>query len=243
MRATPSLPADRHDPAAPTQATEPHARASVCCSTNVEASEGIAINVQLYLLRHAIHADFGLRLTGRTTGVPLTPEGERQAAALARSLASEILTEIHTSPRERARSTAEAVAQASGAPVRVVDALDEIDFGEWTGAGFAALDGQPAWDTWNTCRSSARIPGGETMDEAADRIARHVNGLVAARTGGRIALVTHCDMIRAFVARVLGLSLDNILRFEIGPASVSRLEAGPWGARLLSLNETFGTTA
>ena len=40
------------------------------------------------------------------------------------------------------------------------------------------------------------------------------------------------------IARTLGLSLDNLLRFEIGPASLSRLEAGAWGARVLSLNET-----
>ena len=50
-------------------------------------------------------------------------------------------------------------------------------------------------------------------------------------------------MIRALVARVLGLSLDNLLRFEIAPASLSRIEAGTWGARVLSLNETNGMTA
>ncbi|TNC48479.1 histidine phosphatase family protein [Rubellimicrobium rubrum] len=222
---------------------EPHGLASVCTPTNVEASGGTAINVQLYLLRHATHADFGRRLTGRAPGVPLTPEGERQAAVLGRRLAPEALTEIQTSPRERARATAEAVARASGASVTVVDALDEIDFGDWTGAEFAALNGQPLWDDWNTRRALVRIPSGESMDEAAGRIARHVDALAASGTGGRIALVTHCDMIRALVARVLGLSFDNILRFEIGPASVSRLEAGPWGARVLSLNETTGMTA
>ncbi|MFC5565534.1 histidine phosphatase family protein [Rubellimicrobium aerolatum] len=192
-------------------------------------------------MRHAAHADFGRRLTGRAPGVPLTPEGERQAEALGRRLAPEGLDAIQTSPRERARATAEAVARHSGAPVTVVEALDEVDFGDWTGTAFADLDG-PAWDDWNARRATARVPGGESMGEAADRIARHVDGL-AARGGQRIALVSHCDMIRALVARVLGLSLDNLLRFEIGPASVSRLEAGPWGARVLSLNETFGTTA
>ena len=50
-------------------------------------------------------------------------------------------------------------------------------------------------------------------------------------------------MIRALVARVLGLSLDNLLRFEIGPASLSLLEVGTWGARVLSLNETTDMAA
>ena len=135
------------------------------------------------------------------------------------------------------------MASATGAPVTVSDALDEIDFGDWTGAEFAALDGQPQWDAWNASRSTARVPGGESMDEAADRIAAHVETLASTRAGERIALVTHCDMIRALVARTLGLSLDNLLRFEIGPASLSRLEAGVWGARVLSLNETHGLNA
>jgi probable phosphoglycerate mutase len=205
--------------------------------------EGAPIDVLLYLVRHATHADLGRRLTGRAPGVPLSPQGEEQAEALARRMAPEGLTGIQTSPRERARATAEALAAASGAPLAVEEALDEIDFGDWTGAGFAELDGQPLWDDWNRRRATARVPGGESMSEAADRIARHVEALSRARGGERIALVTHCDMIRAMVARVLGLSLDNLLRFDIGPASVSRIQAGPWGARLLSLNETVGMDA
>ncbi|WP_246045309.1 histidine phosphatase family protein [Rubellimicrobium roseum] len=193
-------------------------------------------------MRHATHADFGHRLTGRAAGVPLTPEGERQAAALGRHLSGEGLTAIHTSSRERARATAEAIAQATGAPLAVVEALDEIDFGDWTGTEFATLSGQPAWDDWNNRRASARIPRGESMAEAAARIEIHVASL-SMRSSERIALVTHCDMIRALVARVLGLSLDHLLRFEIGPASISRLEAGRWGARVLSLNESIGMTA
>ena len=174
--------------------------------------------MQLYLLRHAAHADVGRRLTGRAPGAPLTPEGARQAAALGRRLAPARLTEVQTSPRERARATAEAVAQASGAPLTVTDALDEIDFGDWTGADFAALDGQPLWDAWNNARATARPPGGESMAEAAARIGAHVEALAGTRSGERIALVTHCDMIRTLVARVLGLPLDNLLRFEIAPA-------------------------
>lgn len=168
--------------------------------------------------------------------MPLSPEGERQAAALARRLAHAGLSEVQTSPRERARQTAAAIAEATGAPVHVVDALDEIDFGDWTGAAFADLRG-PDWDAWNTRRATARTPGGESMGEAADRIGRHLELLAGTRGGERIALVSHADMIRGLAARVLGLSLDNLLRFEIAPASLSRIEAGPWGARVLSLNE------
>jgi probable phosphoglycerate mutase len=52
-------------------------------------------------------------------------------------------------------------------------------------------------------------------------------------------MVTHCDIIRAVVARVLGLSLDHFGRFDIDPASCTRLAVGDWGAKVLSLNETY----
>jgi ribonuclease H / adenosylcobalamin/alpha-ribazole phosphatase len=189
------------------------------------------------LVRHALHADYGRRLTGRAAGVCLSAEGRHQAAALARRLSAEGLVEVQTSPRERAAETAAAIARASGARLRTVEALDEIDFGDWTGCAFEALDRQPLWERWNTARLTCRPPGGESITEAATRIAEHVAGLGAERPGERIALVTHADMIRALVATCLGLSLDNLLRFEVGLASVTRIDAGTWGTRLLSLNE------
>ena len=157
-------------------------------------------------------------------------------------MAPEGLTGIQTSPRERARATTEALAAASGAHLAVEEALDEIDFGDWTGISFEELGG-PDWDDWNTRRTMARCPNGEGMAEAADRIVRHMEHLVETRGGERVALVTHADMIRGLVARVLGLSLDNLLRFEIGPASISQIEAGAGWARVLSLNETARAAA
>jgi hypothetical protein len=35
----------------------------------------------------------------------------------------------------------------------------------------------------------------------------------------------------------LGLSLDNLLRFDVDPASVSRITIGNWGTRVMSINE------
>lgn len=49
--------------------------------------------------------------------------------------------------------------------------------------------------------------------------------------------VSHCDIIRGLIAYYLGLPLDNLLRFDIDPASVSRLVVGSWGARVMSMNE------
>ena len=197
-----------------------------------------AVSTTLYLVRHAAHGDVGRRLTGRTCGVQLTEAGQRQASALAGRLSREGLELIQTSPRARTRATAEAIARSTGAPVELAPALDEIDFGDWTGLSFDELEPDPLWRNWNEARGRARPPNGESMVDAADRATAHVAEIARTRPGKRIAIVSHCDILRGVVARYLGLPLDNLLRFEIAPASVSRIEVGDWGGYVLSLNET-----
>ncbi len=75
------------------------------------------------------------------------------------------------------------------------------------------------------------------MVAAQERAVAHLYETAARFPGGTVAMVTHCDIIRAIAAAVLGLSLDQILNFDIDPARISRIAAGDWGARVLSLNE------
>ena len=192
----------------------------------------------ILLVRHAAHDHLGRILSGRMPGVPLSGAGRAQAAALGARLSAEPLRAIQSSPVQRARETADAIAAAAGGcNVTQADALDEIDFGGWTGATFAALEEDAAWRHWNAARSQACPPGGETMAQAGARLMRHAAALAARHDGAMIALVSHCDVIRAAVAGWLGLSLDHALRFDIDPASVSRIAMGEWGARVMTLNE------
>lgn len=189
----------------------------------------------LFLVRHGAHADLGRVLTGRGGGVPLTAEGRRQAAAVADRLAREDIRLVQTSPRERAVETARIVATRLGVPLETVDALDEVDFGEWTGRGFDGLAGDPAWAAWNDRRGSACPPDGEPMAAAVERAAEHVGSLTAA--GGGVVCVSHCDIIRGLIADAIGLPLDHLLRFDVDTASLSMLVVGDWGRRVVSINE------
>lgn len=197
----------------------------------------MVLTATFLLIRHAAHVHLDRRLSGRMPGVALSDEGQAQARALGRGLRGERIDRIVCSPLERTRDTASAIAEACGlvAP-EPVEALIEIDMGEWTGAAFGTLAG-PEWDAWNRARGTARIPGGETMAEAQGRITGYMRAVAAAQDGAVVALVTHSDMIRAAVADTIGLPLDHLLRFDVAPASVSRLVIGNWGGRLISLNE------
>lgn len=182
--------------------------------------------VRLLLIRHAAHSDVGCKLTGRGEERGLTAAGRSQASALAELLSHQNVAAVYSSPRLRTRQTAEAIAANRGLPVRIEDALDEIDFGEWTGMSFADLSGDPAWDQWNTARATARCPGGESMAEAVDRAGALLDDLQRRHDGEQVVLVTHCDIIRGLLCRIEGRSLDDILSFDAEPASVTRVEFG-----------------
>jgi broad specificity phosphatase PhoE len=195
------------------------------------------VTATILLIRHAAHVELGRTLTGRRRDIALSPEGLEQAEIVADLLGVEPLAAVYSSPRERAYYTARSIAEQHELKVEIADGLDEVDFGEWTGVSFDRLEGDPAWDQWNSARSIARPPCGESMEEACRRAVAQIEEIAGRHPDQMIAAVSHCDIIRGLIAYYLGLPLDNLLRFDIDPASVSRLVIGGWGARVVTMNE------
>lgn len=196
------------------------------------------MTVTFLLLRHAAHDNVGSFLAGRMPGVVLGEAGRAQADRLARRLRLERIDAVFASPRERAQQTAQAVAEACALPMDTAAELDEIDFGRWSGRGFEALQQDPLWQRWNAVRSLVRTPGGETMLDVQRRVLALMERLARQQDGRWLALVSHADVIKAAVLHHLGMAVDAWPRFDIAPASITRLAVGDWGAKLLGLNET-----
>ena len=191
-----------------------------------------------FLLRHAAHDNVGGYLAGRTPGVVLGTSGLAQAERLGRRMRRERFSAIYASPRERTQQTAQAVARACGiAEVRTEAALDEIDFGTWSGRDFPDLNADWEWRRWNSVRSIAKTPSGETVLDVQHRVIGLMARLAAEDSDGSLALVTHADVIKIAVAYYLGLGLDSWNRFDVEPASITTIHVEPWNARLLGLNE------
>ena len=189
------------------------------------------------LVRHAAHDNVGGFLAGRKPGVHLGTAGRGQAARLGERLARETLDGLYASPRERTQETAQAIAAGRDLAIGTEPDLDEIDFGHWSGRDFPDLNTDPLWRQWNTVRSVARTPGGETMLDVQTRVLGLMERLGRAYAERSVALVTHADVIKAAVSYHLGLPIDAWSRFEVSPASLTTLVVGDWGAKLLGLNE------
>src|SRR3712207_6782721 len=142
------------------------------------------------LLRHGAHEDVGRRLTGRAPDGGLTQRGRQQVEAAAAQLERSPPTAIFASPRRRTQETASIVARHFGLTVETSPALDELDFGDWTGRDFGELVSDRRWGEWNAKRATARCPGGESQGEAQARALAFA--FEAAAHHERPLLVTHC---------------------------------------------------
>jgi broad specificity phosphatase PhoE len=191
-----------------------------------------------YLIRHAAHDLLGSELVGRRPDVRLNNLGAQQASLLARRLAAVRFAAVLSSPRERACETAAPLAAEQEREVELAAALDEVDFGEWTGRSFAELETDPRWQEFNCARSRVIIPGGEAMLGVQLRMVGLLQRLAEVRRESALALVSHGDVIRGALLHYLGMPLDHIHRLEIAPASVSILRLGIGGPRVLALNRT-----
>ena len=181
------------------------------------------MSTTIHLVRHAMHDALDRVLVGRLPGTALSTAGRAQSARLAARLAELAIAQVQSSPQTRALQTARAIAWGTGARLSVVPALDEIDFGEWTGRTFDSLAADPAWERWNAVRSQARPPAGESMREAQERVWRHLCATERAYPESSLVMVTHAEIIRAVVLGCRGLPLDRWSEIDITPGSVTTL--------------------
>jgi broad specificity phosphatase PhoE len=175
----------------------------------------------VWLARHGeVHNPGGL-LYGRLPRMRLSPEGQRQARALADLLAPRPLQAVYSSPMLRARKTAEVIAAAHGLRVRRDRDLMEIRTG-WQGEPLADLE-RINWDFY----AHPRTPDDETIQAIFERMRRWLERVLRRHAGSEVVGVSHGDPILILVGSLRGVPLDSRRLFPtpyIRPATVFRLE-------------------
>ncbi len=189
-----------------------------------------------YLIRHGSNDHLGKGLAGRLPNVHLNSRGRDEAERLAEVLEERSIRRIISSPLERAYETAEPVAQRLGLKIEICEEFNEVDFGDWNGKTLKELEADPLWASYNTRRSTTRIPDGELIVEVQERFVRKLEELRVKNAGATIAIFSHGDPIRAALCYYLGIPLDFLLRFEIVPGSYSTLRLEEWGPLVLNVN-------
>jgi len=172
---------------------------------------------ELWLVRHGATE---WSTTGRHTSVtdlPLLPDGEQTAVALRARLAEVDFRLVLTSPRLRARHTAELTGFADA---EVTDDLAEWAYGDYEGLTTPEIrESVPGWTVW-----THPSPGGETAAQVAERCDRVVAR--ARDAGGRTLAFAHGHSLRVLAARWLGLPPEDgrLLRLDTATISVLGFE-------------------
>ena len=188
-----------------------------------------------YLVRHG-ETGVRNRLCGRMPGIHLNDEGREQAGRTAQRFANLSIAAVYSSPLERTQETAECIAAVVKRPVQIVEAVSEVDYGDWTGMWLDVLDEGTRWRQYSAFRSGARIPGGENMIELQSRFTNWMEEIRRRYAGEKIVVVSHQDPIKAAVAYYAGLHSDTFSRFHISPAATTVIRVDDNGAHLLTLN-------
>jgi probable phosphomutase (TIGR03848 family) len=202
----------------------------------------------LVLARHGrTTANVSGVLAGRSKGVHLDEHGTEQARAAAERLAGVPIAAIVTSPLERCRETARAIARRHDPPTKVAGerGLLECDYGSWTGRELKTLTKEPMWRTVQSHPSAAAFPDGESMAEMSARAVaaiRRWDARIEAEHGADAVwvAVSHGDVIKAVLADALGVHLDAFQRIVVDPASLSVVRYTPMRPFVVTMNSAAG---
>ena len=207
------------------------------------------------LVRHGLTAGTGNVLTGRTPGIGLDDRGRDQAAALAARLAGVALDAIVSSPLQRCRETAGAVAATwwpslaaatatrDGPQVAVTEdaRFAEVAYGDWTGKPIKRLAKEPLWRVVQAHPSAVRFPGqdGESLAGVQERAVAAIRDWNS-RLGPKAAYLvcSHGDVIKSILADSLGMHLDMFQRIQVDPCSVSVIRYTPLRPFVIRMNDT-----
>ena len=195
--------------------------------------------MKLHLVRHG---ETDINASGRlqgTTNSTLTPRGRAQARELAVASLTWDPVAVYSSPLQRARGVAGAIADLSGLSVTDEPRIIEMDMGDLEGVTVQEMrDGWPdLYQGWRRDASSVTMPGGESLGDVQRRAMAAVNELDERYDADdTVIAVTHNFTIRCIVAAVIDLPLANINNMDLSLGSRTTITSGRRGRRLAAYN-------
>ncbi len=125
---------------------------------------------------------------------------------------------VVTSPLIRARDTAEAIAEVTGAPLAVDERLIEIDYGPFEGLDRDGAQAQfgDAFEAWRADPWSSPVPGMEPLPRALERARTATADALAAHEHPE--LVGHQGILRIVLVALGEIAPDDYFQTRLAEA-------------------------
>jgi probable phosphoglycerate mutase len=195
------------------------------------------LTVRLHLVRHAESTwNAEGRIQGRADPA-LSEQGLWQARRLADRFRQQRFDALYSSPQQRARQTAERIAEVTGLPVQLDNRLMEHDTGVFTGLVWEQVVDRFPDFAKIFIEQSPDMPDGEKRADLRARTSSVMQEIVAAHPGGSVVIVTHGGLMGAYLVDLLGLDPQRRHPFEFENGSISVVDVGGAVPKLRRLND------
>ena len=180
---------------------------------------------RLIVVRHGETAwNVDTRIQGHLD-IPLNATGLWQARQLGDALAGEAISAIYTSDLLRARKTAQAVADATGAALIDEPGLRERAFGSFQGRTFAEIEAEHPEQArrWRQRDPDYAPDGGESLRVLRERVVDTTHRLAARHPGELVLLVTHGGVLDVLYRAATRQDIQAPRTWQLGNAAINRL--------------------
>ena len=198
---------------------------------------------RLVLIRHAhsIANESGI-LSGQLPGISLSKKGRLQAEQLVERIGPSVFDSIRVSPMQRCEETISPWLNSKYSrglkSYHVDELLIEMDYGKWSGRKLSSLSREALWKDIQSKPSTVQFPDGERIKGMQRRALNSVRDALNQNRKGTHLFVSHGDVLKAIVASLLKMKLDDFQSLVIDPASATVIDFDGETSRLLAFNDT-----
>jgi len=183
-----------------------------------------------YILRHAEKEKGEFRVPGLPhQDQPLSQRGREQSRKLWDYLCDKQISAIYVSRYQRTAQTIEYVAGRLGITLVMDDRLNEIDIGVVDPMSDEEIQEKypEFWKAYMERTADFRFPGGETGEEACNRIAGFLEEKRQAHPGENILFVTHEGLIRQLMCYIVGIPVYKRSNFHVDLCGIMEITYQP----------------
>lgn len=183
-------------------------------------------------------------LAGQAPGIALDEVGFTQAQGLVSRIGEIEMRRVISSPLQRCIETITPWHSTyCTTPIEIDHNFIESDYGSWTGQKLSDLSKEPLWKEIQKEPSNVTFPEGESFKAMFDRVSTGLDEIIdSLNDDDNVIIVSHGDIIKLAIAKILDLPIDNFQKLVIDPASISivKVEKQEESRRtaLISMNES-----